>query len=80
MTMNDGYPVPIKQMFTDNGPAILAEVMSGFLQLDQAVLAIDSPTLLGAAAHSPEAFRQGHQRDGHHNAPQPQTHGRGWGT
>ena len=55
----DGFPAPIKQMFTDNGPAILAEADSGLLQLDHAALAtIDLPTLLVAAAHSPEAFRQ----------------------
>jgi esterase len=55
----DGFPVPIKQMFTDNSPAILAEVNGRFLQVDQATLAtVDKPTLLVAAAHSPEAFRQ----------------------
>lgn len=55
----EGFPVPIKQMFTDNGPAILAEVTGGFLRVDQAELGtIDLPTLLVAAAHSPEAFRQ----------------------
>jgi pimeloyl-ACP methyl ester carboxylesterase len=55
----EGFPVPIKQMFTDNGPAIVAEVTGGFLQVDQAALGtIDQPTLLVAAAHSPEAFRQ----------------------
>ena len=55
----EGFPVPIKQMFTDNGPAILAEVTGGFLRVDQAELGtIDVPTLLIAAAHSPEAFRQ----------------------
>jgi esterase len=55
----EGFPVPIKQMFTDNGPAILAEVTGGFLQVGQAALAtIDQPTLLVAAASSPAAFRQ----------------------
>jgi pimeloyl-ACP methyl ester carboxylesterase len=55
----DGFPAPIRQMFTDNSPAILAEVNGGPLQVDQAALAgIDKPTLLVAAAHSPEAFRQ----------------------
>jgi esterase len=55
----EGFPAPIKQMFADNGPAILAEVNSGLLQVDQQVLAtIDLPALLVAAAHSPEAFRQ----------------------
>jgi esterase len=55
----EGFPVPIKQMFTDNGPAILAEVTGGFLRVDQAELGtIEVPILLVAAAHSPEAFRQ----------------------
>jgi esterase len=55
----DGFPAPVKQMFADNGPAILAEVTGGPLPVDQAALAtIDQPTLLVAAAASPEAFRQ----------------------
>ena len=55
----DGFPAPVRQMFADNGPAILAEVTGGPLQVDQAALAsIDQPTLLVAAASSPEAFRQ----------------------
>jgi esterase len=55
----DGFPAPVKQMFADNGPAILAEVTGGPLPVDKAALAtIDKPTLLVAAASSPEAFRQ----------------------
>jgi esterase len=55
----EGFPMPIKQMFTDNGPAAVAEANGRFLQVDQEALAtIDVPTLLVAAAHSPEAFRQ----------------------
>jgi esterase len=55
----EGFPVPIRQMFADNGPAILAEINGGFLQVDQAALAtVDKPTLLVVAAHSPVAFRQ----------------------
>ena len=55
----DGFPASVKQMFTDNGPAIVAEVTGGSLQVDQAALAaIDQPTLLVAATDSPEAFRQ----------------------
>jgi pimeloyl-ACP methyl ester carboxylesterase len=55
----EGSPAPVKQMFADNGPVILAEVTGGPLQVDQAALAsIDQPTLLVAAASSPEAFRQ----------------------
>jgi pimeloyl-ACP methyl ester carboxylesterase len=55
----EGFPAPVRQMFTDNGPAILAEVTGGSLPVDQAALAsIDQPTLLVAAASSPQAFRQ----------------------
>jgi esterase len=55
----DGFPAPVRQMFADNGPAILAEVTGGSLQVGQAALAgIDQPTLLVAAASSPRAFRQ----------------------
>jgi esterase len=55
----DGFPAPVQKMFTDNSPAILAEVTGGPLPVDQAALAtIDKPTLLVAAAHSPEAFGQ----------------------
>lgn len=55
----EGFPAPIKQMFTDNGPAAVAEATGGFLQVDRAALAsVDKPTLLVAAAHSSEAFRQ----------------------
>jgi pimeloyl-ACP methyl ester carboxylesterase len=54
-----GFPEPVRQMFTDNSPAILAEVTGGPLPVDQAAPAsIDQPTLLVAAASSPEAFRQ----------------------
>lgn len=52
-------PAPVRQMFTDNGPAIVAELAGGSLQVDQAALStINQPTLLVAAAHSPRAFRQ----------------------
>jgi pimeloyl-ACP methyl ester carboxylesterase len=54
-----GFPAPVRQMFTDNGPAIVAEVAGGSLQVDPAALStIDQPTLLVAAADSPPAFRQ----------------------
>jgi pimeloyl-ACP methyl ester carboxylesterase len=46
-------------MFADNGPAILAEVTGGPLPVNQAApVTIDQPTLLVAAAASPEVFRQ----------------------
>ena len=54
----EGFPVPIKQMFTDNGPPS-CRGHRRILRVDQAELGtIDVPTLLIAAAHSPEAFRQ----------------------
>ena len=41
----DGFPAPIKQMFTDNGPAAVAEATGGSLQVDQAALgSIDQPS------------------------------------
>ena len=53
------FPARIRQMFTDNGPAILAEFNGGSLEVEPAALAtIDKPTLLVAGADSPEAFRQ----------------------
>jgi len=55
----EAFPAQIKQMFSDNGPAILAELNGGSLQVDSAALAtIEVPTLLVAGADSPEAFRQ----------------------
>jgi esterase len=54
-----GFPPPVQQMFTDNGPAIVAEVDSWALPVEPAALAaIDTPTLLVAATDSREAFRQ----------------------
>lgn len=53
------FPAAAKRMFTDNGPAILAEFAGGGLQVDPAALAtIRQPTLLVAAADSPAVFRQ----------------------
>jgi pimeloyl-ACP methyl ester carboxylesterase len=51
------FPEAAKRMFTDNGPAILAELEGGELQINDAALAtIRQPTLLVAAEDSPEAF------------------------
>ena len=53
------FPDQVKRMFTDNSPAILAEMRGGSLEVDAASLAtIDVPALLVAATESPEAFRQ----------------------
>jgi pimeloyl-ACP methyl ester carboxylesterase len=55
----DGFPTPVRQMFTDNGPAIVAEVHGWAPPVEPAALAtIDKPTLLVAATDSPEVFRQ----------------------
>ena len=52
-------PEAARRMFSDNGPAILAELAGGALPVDAAALArIQQPTLLVAAADSPEVFRQ----------------------
>jgi pimeloyl-ACP methyl ester carboxylesterase len=52
------FPEQVQRMFTANGPAILAEFRGGGLEVDATALnAIDKPTLLVAAADSPEAFR-----------------------
>lgn len=53
------FPDELRQMFTGNGPAILAEVEGGGLQADAAAFAtIDQPVLLVAATDSPPAFRE----------------------
>jgi esterase len=53
------YPDQKKRMFTDNGPAILAEFRGGSLDVDEATLAtIDKPTLLVESTDSPDVFRQ----------------------
>ena len=54
-----GFSRTMRQMFTDNGPAILAELEGGPLKVDPEQLGtIDVPTLLVAASGSPEPFRQ----------------------
>jgi esterase len=53
------FPDPMKQMFTDNSPAILAEFRGGAMPGGAASLAaINVPVLLVAATDSPEMFRQ----------------------
>jgi len=54
----EAFPTPVRQLFTDNGPAIVAEMDGGPLPVDRATLTtIDQPVLLVAAADSPEVFR-----------------------
>jgi pimeloyl-ACP methyl ester carboxylesterase len=55
----EGFPEPAKQMFTANGPAIVAELRGGFLGVTAEQLGtIDAPTLLVAALDSPPAFAE----------------------
>jgi hypothetical protein len=75
----EGFPVPIKQMFTGNGPAILAEVTGGFLRVDRAELGtIDVSTLAGCRRPLAGGLPAGHRRHGRREAQQPHAHGRGW--
>jgi pimeloyl-ACP methyl ester carboxylesterase len=56
----EGFPDELKEMFTDNGPAILAELRGGLLDVDPSALAsIEQPTLLVAGSDSPDPFRRG---------------------
>lgn len=55
----DSFPDAARRMFTDNGPAILAEIEGGDLEADAETLArIEQPTLLVAASGSPPVFRE----------------------
>ena len=52
-------PTSVRQIFTANGPAILAEERGGLLDVDAAQLAtIAQPTLLVGAKDSPPAFAE----------------------
>jgi esterase len=55
----EGFPAPVKQMLTANGPAIVAELRGGFLDVAAEDLrAVAHPTLLVAAEDSPPAFAE----------------------
>ncbi|MGH2749464.1 MAG: alpha/beta fold hydrolase [Actinomycetota bacterium] len=55
----ESFPTELKQMFIGNGPAILAELRGGPLDLTVRELAgIAHPTLIVSAKESPEAFRR----------------------
>lgn len=55
----EGFPAPAKQMFIANGPAIVAELRGGFLQVSLGELgSIRHPTLLLAGKDSPRAFAE----------------------
>jgi pimeloyl-ACP methyl ester carboxylesterase len=52
-------PAEVREMFTANGPAILAEIEGERADLDEAALAaISQPTLLVSSEESPEEFRR----------------------
>ena len=55
----EGFPEPAQQMFTGNGPAIVAEFRGGVLDVSAEQLrTIAQPTLLVAAEGSPPAFAE----------------------
>jgi pimeloyl-ACP methyl ester carboxylesterase len=55
----EGFPDATKQMFTANGPAIVAEFRGGFLDVSAGQLGtIVQPTLLVAGKDSPAAFAE----------------------
>ena len=55
----EGLPEPARQMFTGNGPAIVAEFRGGVLDVGREQLGtIAQPTLLVAAEGSPPAFAE----------------------
>ena len=55
----ESFPHPLRQMFVDNSPAILAEFRGPWVEATAADLArIDVPTLLVAGEGSPPAFRR----------------------
>jgi esterase len=55
----ESFTQPVKEMFTGNGPAIVAELRGGDLDVSPEQLSsIAHPTLLVAAADSPPAFAE----------------------
>jgi pimeloyl-ACP methyl ester carboxylesterase len=55
----EAFPEQAQKMFTGNGPAILAEMRGGSLDVDRDLLGtIDHPTLLVAGKDSPPAFAE----------------------
>ena len=55
----DGLPEPVRQTFTENGPAIVAEHRGGTLDVSAAELgAIGHPTLIVAGKDSPPALTE----------------------
>ena len=55
----ESFPDPLRQMFVENSPAVLAELRGPWLESTAVDLAhIDVPTLLVAGEGSPPAFRR----------------------
>lgn len=55
----EGLPEPVRQIFTANGPAIVAEERGGYLEVSEEQLrTIAQPTLLVAGKDSPPAFAE----------------------
>jgi esterase len=55
----EAFPEPAKQMFTANGPAIVAELRGGPLDVDKDLLgSIGQPTLIVGGKDSPPAFAE----------------------
>jgi len=55
----DALSDQLREMYIDNGPAIVAEFKGGTLEIDRdALSSLAKPTLLVAAAHSTAAYRQ----------------------
>ena len=55
----EAMPEPVRQVFTENGPAIAAEQRGGLLDVTVEELGtIDKPTLIVAARDSPSAFAE----------------------
>jgi len=55
----DSFPSELREMFTQNGPAIAAEFRGRWLEMSEDELrSITQPTLVVSAKDSPEAFRR----------------------
>jgi hypothetical protein len=64
-------------MFTENGPAIVAEIDGGPLSVDQAALASMTAHAAGCRRPLPGGLPAGYRRGGRGHPQQPQAHGRG---
>jgi pimeloyl-ACP methyl ester carboxylesterase len=74
----EGLPEQVKQIFTANGPAIVAELRGGLLDVSAEELGtIVHPTLLVAGRDSPPAFARGDEPHGRSDAGSKGRVGRG---